>query len=397
MLRLYRGRRRSLLLVSLASLGWAFSFGLGAPLASLWLKDAGRGAWAIGLNTSCYYLGAALAAPLVPRLMARANRACVLWGMLIDAAATALFPLVSGDVAWHGLRLVCGVGTALSLIPMETLVNHNAPAEHRARDFGIYAFCVALGIGLGSAIGLTLYPLAPRLVFSLGGLVTVFGAVLAWIDMPASLHLPEPAKEVPLPWRGGVLSLGTAWAQGFLEGGTITFLSLYLLGIGYAEGGVGLLMGGLFAGVVVAQLPLAWLADAVGRQRILIASHLVLLAGLLSVPFLRSALPLAAWLFVLGASCGALYPLGLSLLGERLPASAVARANAWYLASNCAGSLSGPLVMGVVIQAFGPRAQFAAAAAAVVAVLVADRLVSREPTRPVVLPFPRTAPLRRAA
>lgn len=391
-----RRRRRALLLVSLASLGWAFSFGLGAPLASLWLKEAGRGAWTIGLNTSCYYLGAALAAPLVPRLMARANRGCVLWGMLLDAAATALFPLVSGDVAWHGLRLVCGVGTALSLIPMETLVNHNAPAEHRARDFGIYAFCVAVGIGLGSAIGLTLYPLAPRLVFSLGGLVTVFGAVLAWIDMPASLCLPEPAKEAPLPWRGGVLSLGTAWAQGFLEGGTITFLSLYLLGIGYAEGGVGLLMGGLFAGVVAAQLPLAWLADAVGRQRILIASHLVLLAGLVSVPFLRSALPLAAWLFVLGASCGALYPLGLSLLGERLPASSMARANAWYLACNCAGSLSGPLVMGVVIQAFGPRAQFGAAAAAVVAVLAADRLLSREPTRQV-LPLPRTAPLRRAA
>ena len=56
--------RRALLLVSLASLGWAFSFGLGAPLASLVLKDAGCSARTIGLNTSLYYLGVAVAAPM---------------------------------------------------------------------------------------------------------------------------------------------------------------------------------------------------------------------------------------------------------------------------------------------------------------------------------------------
>ncbi|MFO0843349.1 MAG: MFS transporter [Gemmataceae bacterium] len=386
----FLGRRgRTLTLVSLASLGWAFSFGLGASLASLWLRDAGRGAWTIGLNTTCYYLGAALVAPLVPRWMGRANRACVLGGLLLDAAATTLFPLVSGDVAWHGLRLLCGIGTALCLVPMETLVNGNAPPQRRARDFGVYAFCVALGIGLGSVVGLTSYPLAPRLAFAGGGLVTLLAAPLALLAIPSSMaHRPEAPANAPLPWRDSALSLGTAWAQGFLEGGSITFLSIYLLGIGYGESGAGLLMGGLFAGVVAAQLPLAWLADRLGRQRVLLGCHAALLAGLGAVPCLRAALPLAAWLFVLGACCGALYPLGLSLLGERLPASSLARGNAWYLASNCAGSLTGPLVMGVVIEAFGPRAQFTTAAAAVAAVLLADRLLRREPLRPVAILLP---------
>ncbi|HEY7156072.1 MAG TPA: hypothetical protein VH575_19060, partial [Gemmataceae bacterium] len=61
--------RRTLLMLCLASAGWAFSFGLSAPLASLWLRDAGRGARVIGLNTSLYYLGVALAALAVPCLM----------------------------------------------------------------------------------------------------------------------------------------------------------------------------------------------------------------------------------------------------------------------------------------------------------------------------------------
>jgi MFS family permease len=128
-------------------------------------------------------------------------------------------------------------------------------------------------------------------------------------------------------------------------------------------------MGGLFAGVVLAQLPVACLADRLGRLRVLVACHLLVLAGLVFVPFTVALLPLGAWLFLLGASCGALYPLGLALLGERMPAGGLARANAWYLACNCAGSLSGPVLIGLCIDGFGLRAQFAVGALAVGVVL----------------------------
>src|SRR5262245_61370390 len=111
--------RRTLALLCLASMGWAFSFGLGAPLASLWLRDAGCSARVIGLNTSAYYLGVAAASAFVPWLMRRANRACVVAGMLADALTTAAFPWFDSPPAWFAFRLVGGAGTALSLIPME--------------------------------------------------------------------------------------------------------------------------------------------------------------------------------------------------------------------------------------------------------------------------------------
>jgi MFS family permease len=357
-------------LLSLASLGWAFSFGLGAPLASLWLRDAELGAESIGLNTSLYYLGVALASPLVPWLMRRGSRQCVLAGMLLDAFTTALFPLCHGALAWHLLRLVGGAGTALSLIPMETLVNHNAPPDRRARDFGVYAVCVALGITLGSVVGLPLFPHVPRLAFALGGLVTLLATVLVWFAVPAR-HAPDQAHGAgTLPWRAGILGFGTAWAQGFLEGGTLAFLSIYLMSLNHPETTVSLLMGSLFAGVVLAQLPVAWLADRLGRLRILLACHALLLAGLALVPWARPLVLLGGALFLLGACCGALYPLGLALLGERIPASGLAKANAWYLASNCAGSLSGPILIGLAIGQFGLPAQFAVAALAILLVLV---------------------------
>jgi MFS family permease len=367
----------------LASGGWAFGFGLGAPLASLWLCDAGQSARLIGLNTSLYYLGVALASFAVPRLMRRYCRLCVVGGIVADAVVTALFPWADNLLAWSMLRLIGGIATALSIIPMETLVNHNAPPERRARDFGFYAFSVALGIALGSLVGLPLYPLAPRGAFALGGLVTLASALVAWLGWPVGQAFqPDEASHVRLEsptYGANLFSYGTAWVQGFLEGGLITFLSIYLLVRGYTEGEVSFLVGGLFAGVIFCQVPLAWMADRLGRWRVLIACHLLLMTALLSMHWCPGTPILAVSLFLVGTCCGGLYPLGLALLGERVPPAQLARANAYYLASNCAGSLCGPALLGLVIDWFGQPAQFLGGTLAVAIVLGCGAAFSRQP------------------
>ncbi len=383
-----RNSRFTLFVLCLASGGWAFGFGLGAPLASLWLCDAGQSARLIGLNTSLYYLGVALASFAVPRLMRHYSRLCVVGGILADAVATALFPLADNLVAWSLLRLIGGMATALSIIPMETLVNHNAPPERRARDFGLYAFSVALGIALGSLVGLPLYPVAPRGAFGLGGLVTLASAVVAWLGWPDPASgggkLPDATHQEAYPHRSpgpsSIFSYGTAWVQGFLEGGLITFLSIFLLLRGYTEGEVSFLVGGLFAGVILCQVPLAWLADRLGRWRVLIGCHLVLMTALLSVRWCSGTPLLAVGLFLVGTCCGALYPLGLALLGERVPPAELARSNAYYLASNCAGSLCGPALLGMVIDWFGQPAQFLAGTFAVAVVVGIGVLFCRQST-----------------
>src|SRR2546421_10139523 len=92
--------RRSLWLLCAVSAGWAFSFGLGAPLASLWLSDNGCSPTILGLNTAAYYGGIALTAGILPTLMGRSVRGCVLAGMVLSALTTALFPTVGGLTWW---------------------------------------------------------------------------------------------------------------------------------------------------------------------------------------------------------------------------------------------------------------------------------------------------------
>src|SRR4051812_41566238 len=111
---------RGLAALCLASGCWAFNFGLGAPLASLWLRDAGCSDTLIGLNTGLYYLGIALAANLVPGMMRRWGRSALVLGMVASAGTVAFFPWAGGLLGYFVLRGLNGVAGAISLIPLES-------------------------------------------------------------------------------------------------------------------------------------------------------------------------------------------------------------------------------------------------------------------------------------
>lgn len=363
--------RHWLIPLCFASLLWAFSFGVNAPLASLWMQDAGASDTLVGLNTGTYYLGIALAAGAVPYLMRRRGYRCLWVGMVASGVTAAAFPWGGGGPGWFLLRALNGAAAALSLIPLESFVNYRSPPERRAEAFGYYAFCVALGMALGTLVGLQLYSSFPRTAFVLGGAAALFGGavVLAWRpDLAPAAE--EHAGRTPVEFVRNFLSFGSGWSQGFLEGGMIGLLPVYLLAAGLSEANASWLMSGLMMGVILAQVPVAWLADRLGRPAVLLACNAVALLGIGCLLVPGSTGWLAFWLFAVGCCSGAFYPLGLALLGERLPAAGLARANAWYLGINCLGSLTGPVVAGAAMDRFGRGALFAVGGVAVALVLL---------------------------
>jgi MFS family permease len=362
--------RRVLVILCLASASWAFTFGLGAPLASFWLHDHGCSDTVVGLNTGAHYLGIVVTALFVPRLVRHWGRGCIVVGMLVSGLTVAVFPWVPVVTGWHLLRFVDGVAGALSVIPTETLLNQYSPPAHRARNFGVYALCVALGLALGNFVGLQLYVAVPYAAFAAGG----FAGAVAGVLVLAGLSRSETVREDgPAPrtwaWSRNTLSFGSAWCQGFLEGALIAFLSLYLLFLGLSETRVSWLTSGIMIGVIAVQLPLAWLADRLGRTGTLLGCYLVTGLGLGALPFCADSGWLTFWLFCVGACSSAFYPLGLALLGEQVPDTGLAHANAWYLMTNCLGSLTGPVAAGVAMDYFGKAALFVAGMMALIVVM----------------------------
>lgn len=377
-------RIRDLLILSLASSGWGFSFGLALPLGALWLTDAGLSNQLVGLSTSVYYLGVAGASLLLPWLMQRGSRVLVITGLFLGALTTVLFPYVNGLAGWFALRLLSGIATAICLIPMETSINHNAPPDRRARDFSIYAVSVALGIGLGDVVGLSLYQNSPPLAFLLGGLASLLAGILMLVGYQKELPVPQEDGLEPLQWKNHVFTLATAWFQGVLEGGVLTFMTTYLIGIGFGQATTSGLVGSLFFGVVLIQIPGAWVADAFGRFRVLLLCHIVVLASLLILPFIGEAWVMGLFLFAIGAASAFLYPLGMAVMGETVPPRQMGTANSYYLAINCLGSLMGPWVMGKAIDLWGPGAMFGTGILASGLVFFAWLVLQRSP-QPILL------------
>jgi MFS family permease len=124
-------------------------------------------------------------------------------------------------------------------------------------------------------------------------------------------------------------------------------------------------------GVILVQVPVSWLADRYGKMPLLLACYGVVIAGLMAIPRLENTAVLAAGLFCFGACTGAMYPLGLSLLSDRMPENGLARAYAWYLAVECVGSQAGAAAMGTARDLWGESSMFAVGVVAPAGVIVA--------------------------
>jgi len=354
-----------------AALFWSFSFGAGSTLASIWLKEAQFGDTIIGLNTGVYYLGIALATLLVPWLMRRWGRGTLVVGMVASGLTVALFPWGGSLGGWFVLRILNGFAGALSLVPLETMVNRVSEPGQRSRNFGYYAFCVALGIALGIALGAQSYAVSPRAAFLLGGCAALVAGIVVHRWLPWHYMEEEPVdRSMPIGLGRNFLSYGSAWSQGYLEGGMIGLLQVYLLAIGLSEVGAGWLMGVIMIGVIAFQVPVAWLADRLGRTFVLVCCYIVTVGCLAVLNAGVGLVMLTICLFFTGACSSAFYPLGLSILGERTLARGLARTSAWFLGINCIGSLIGPVAAGGAMDLFGKNAIFASGEAAVLLIIL---------------------------
>jgi MFS family permease len=371
---------RKLALVCAITALWAVNFGVGSQAVTHWLKNRAVHDTFVGLVHAGYYVGVACAALFVPRLVRRFGLRTSAGGLVLCAVSVAAFHVGGGVPGWIAMRFLSGAGSALSLIPLETYLGQKAPAERRTEVFSYYAAAMAIAGALGIALGnewfdpdgFTRGLLGPgRNAFAVAAIFPLLAALLAYFGLVREVQ-PDVSDSEPfrIDWRNHFLSFGTAWSQGFLEGGLLAFLSLHLMSMGMSLSAVGGLMGVTMIGVIVFQIPVSWLADRLGRTRTLLACYAVVLATLLSLPWITSLILLGCVLFLLGACSGAMYPLGLSLLGNKISAGSLSRAFALYTMMECVGSPMGAAIMGTARDLWGGHAMFHVGALALSAVLL---------------------------
>jgi MFS family permease len=356
--------------VCLATAAWAFAFGLGTQLLTLSMNDMGWSNSAIGWNTGVYYLGIALAAVFVPALMRAFGNWCSVAGMLLSGGTLLLFPWVPVPEVWFALRFVNGMAGAMSLVPLETYLGQGTPQNQRSRQIAFYTVALTLGGAAGLGAGLPLYQAGAIFPFCLGALCAGTAGLLLWRGGPTLSEVPAEESAPLRDLSANVLGFGSGWLQGFLEGGLVAFLGLYLLALGMSADAAGVMIGVSLAGVILVQVPVGWLADWLGRRTVLLGCYAVIVVGLIVLPLCPPGPGLGVCLFLVGACSGALYPLGLGLLSDRIPEAGLSRAYALFMAMECLGSVLGPILIGKGRDWYGETAMFAVTLAAVALVLL---------------------------
>jgi predicted MFS family arabinose efflux permease len=320
------------------------------------------------------------------------GRNTLLLGLVLQATAFALFPLIREP--WHAFALLSveGAGTACFWPGQSTLLSRLAPAEDRHSAFSVQRITMNLGLGLGGLIGgliaTTADPASFTKLFLLDAATFfVFVGVLSTIREPAVRDEQEQAAggyRAVVRDRNflGLLGLNIL----FVAVGYEVFALLAPFAKNYAgvsERWVGIIYLANTLAVVLVQLPVAKLVE--GRRRMLalalmnaiwaVASLVVLAAsGLLSGTAAALVIVTAGAVFGVGETLQA--PTQPPLVADLAPDRLRGRYFALGSMSWSVGGILGPAIGGALLG-WHPLAVWPSAAAVSVVACAGCLLLER--------------------
>ncbi|MGB3698085.1 MAG: MFS transporter [Gordonia sp. (in: high G+C Gram-positive bacteria)] len=363
---------RGLWVLLIANAVIALGYGLIAPALPIFATAFGVSSAAAALVVSSFALMRLTFAPTTGRLVTKlGERKIYLTGLLIVAVST--FACAFAQEYWQLLvfRAAGGVGSTMFSVSAMALLIRLSPQEVRGRASGYFSAGFLVGSLTGPLIGAALVGFGLRLPFVVYGIALLIAAAVVAAMMPAppettpdgpgeeadTASLPSaPTFFASLRLREYRAILTSNFAQGWASMGVrVALVPLFVQdGLGYGTEWAGIILACYAAGNVVAILVSGRLSDRYGRRPVMIPGLIVAAAGTLALgysPDIWVALALTA---VAGVGSGLFAPthqaaLGDMLAGKRRGGSALA---AYGMASDL-GAVSGPLITGLIADAFG--------------------------------------------
>lgn len=316
--------------------------------------------WVGGL-LAAYYLGLVIGARVGHKLIIGV-------GHIRAYAATAAIATIAILVQvlieplwlWLGLRFIAGAAMVTQFMALESWLNEQTENSQRGTVFAFYMVMTSLGTVLGQLI-LARFPVLDYkpLIF------VAICAVLSLIPIALTRRL-HPALQVPAPINARYyfervpLSLLVLFVAGMVTGAFYGLAPVYAVRVNLSSEQAAIFVATSVAAGVLAQWPVGWLADRINRVQ-LIRISAILMFGL--------SIPLWGWwglhyetLLVFSAVFGVLqftlYPLGAAFANDNVdPERRVGLSAILYMVYGV-GACLGPLLVGVVMDAWGSHTYF---------------------------------------
>ena len=317
----------------------------------------------IGLIQSAYYVGFLAASLTAPKLIQHVGHVRGFGALAsVASAATLGFVLYLSPLSWVLMRFAFGYCLAGILVISESWLNGKASNDNRGVTLSLYVIAswgmAALGnllLNIATPSASTLFLLSSILIS-----LAVVPILLSASQAPA-LAVPE---SVPLRklYRISPLGVVATFLCGLVQSGFFATGGLYATRIGFSVAETSLFVTlSLLAGVA-AQWPIGALSDRWDRRKVLVL--ICLLAGFIGLPSSllpsSAALPIIIATTLFGALLLPVYSLAIAHTNDYLQPEQVIAASGSLILLYGVGSIFGPLMIGALIEAFGPDIFFIA-------------------------------------
>lgn len=344
-------------------------FGVVIPVLPVYVRSFGVGYLEVGAVVSVFAVMRLVANPFVGRLVDLAGERVILAvGIGIVAVSSALVGLADSYLQVLLLRGAGGIGSAMFSVAAMTLLLASSDPSIRGRAVGFYQGGFLIGGMAGPAVGglLSGISLHAPFFFYAGTLVVAGGVGLALLRRHdrSETKAAEPARPFRdvLRDRRYQAALLASLAQGWSAMGVRTALIPVL--VVESLRGEPAWTGIAFAVAAVVQtlalVPAGRFVDSVGRRPAIVASFAVGAVVMIAVPFVDSLWQLIVLLSIYGAAAAFMGTAPAASVGDAAGGRG-GQPVAVFQAVADAGAIVGPLVAGLLVDAFGFPAAFGSA------------------------------------
>ena len=314
----------------------------------------------LSIVMSAYFVGFLGASQLVPELIRRVGHVRVFAALASFISAVLIaYPLLTNPIFWSVGRVVIGFCYCGVYITAESWLNNSVDNEKRGQALSLYMIVQMVGIVSAQGVLALGDPNGYSLFIIISILVSIsFAPILLSIS-------PAPAFE-----RTKLMTLSRLFTSSplacvgmFLLGGVFSaqfgMSAVFGAQIGLSLSQISLFVASFYIGAMIFQYPIGWVSDKMDRRLLILLISAASATGSASAYFAGGyffALVFAA--FLVGGLTNPLYSLLIAHANDFIEYEDMASAAAGLLFVNGVGAVSGPIIIGYAMNAFGPEIFF---------------------------------------
>ncbi|MCF0223908.1 MAG: MFS transporter [Fibrobacter sp.] len=342
--------------ITVASLG----IGLVIPIIPVLVKDAGAGQnLFVGLSATIMALSFSLSSIPLGKWIDKTNsKNSILLGLVIYGLSMAFFPLFNDVLPFFIIRTIEGIGWAGIWIGTETTINQMSSEKNRGQNMGIYGFCISLGMACGPVMGTYLLEYGIFYPFLICSFLSLFCFVFILLFLQKNVPRLESSKKTSISLWMIRDALFAALIYGIFEASMMSMFPTYFLSSSFDKTSISIVITSFFIGGIFFQIPAGKISDKIGKTRCLVTNSTLLCIILIIFANIQSIHICILLAFLTGAFGGAFYPVGLSILPDKLKKEQLGVGNASFTFVYGIGSIIGPTAIAILMDIFGNKSIF---------------------------------------